>query len=147
MNAERLEHLKKYIHLLDVDIERGLILNRSMFDNGRGYLKIALKKRSFYVHEIILVADGIDLTNLVVNHINGIKTDNRRCNLEAVTIADNLRHAYDSGLNPGKVNFLSKQQMKEIKQMALNNHPSKLEIAKMYGIYPTLVTKIQNMKL
>jgi hypothetical protein len=34
----------------------------------------------------------------VINHINGIKSDNRLVNLEMVTQSENILHAYETGL-------------------------------------------------
>lgn len=53
----------------------------------------------FYVHNLVAIAFiGPKPSGSSVNHINGIKTDNRVENLEYVTHAGNMRHAADTGL-------------------------------------------------
>lgn len=39
---------------------------------------------------------------LQINHINGVKDDNRIENLEAVTPSENLKHAYRIGLSDAR---------------------------------------------
>lgn len=54
---------------------------------------------SLYVHRVIWESvHGILPSDLQVNHINGVKHDNRIANLEAVTCSENSRHAVDVGL-------------------------------------------------
>lgn len=68
------------------------------FDNGNGYLIVALKKdgtrKNMYVHRIVAEA-FIKKGNSgeVVNHKDYDKTNNRVDNLEWVTQKDNVRHS------------------------------------------------------
>lgn len=62
-------------------------------------LSINGKQRTCFVHRLVAEAFlDAELGKYEVNHINGIKTDNRVKNLEWVTRSENMRHAFDTGL-------------------------------------------------
>lgn len=84
---------------------------------------------------------------LVINHINGNKTDNHIENLEAITLQENIQHAKETGLmNPrtgldhpnGK---LSDEDVAKILIMGASGFPQK-EIAEQFGVRPNQISRI-----
>ena len=76
--------------------------DKKVFVKDDGYIATTLGngKQSYkYVHRLVAEAFIKNKHNKPqVNHINGIKGDNRSENLEWVTPAENIRHAIDTGL-------------------------------------------------
>lgn len=67
-----------------------------------GYTRVRLTnkygdRKYIYIHRIVLTT-FVGKSPLQVNHINGIKTDNNLFNLEYVTRSENMKHAYQLGL-------------------------------------------------
>jgi hypothetical protein len=87
-----------------IDPNLGLVygkrLNRPIGKlNRRGYVEICSAGMVGLAHRMIWesvhgpIPDGMQ-----INHINGVKTDNRLANLELATPSENLLHAYRLGL-------------------------------------------------
>lgn len=105
----------------------GLIMKQH---NSYNYLKIQLKKNNkykwFFVHRLVAMAflDNYN-ENLQVNHINGIKSDNKVENLEMVTASENQLHSYRVLKNiPSMKNRFGKNHVHatKINQYDLNNN-------------------------
>jgi hypothetical protein len=78
-------------------------LVKGKIDN-RGYVRVTLtkegKSKEFLLHRLVAQQFIPNPDNLPqVNHINGIKADNRAANLEWVSAKENKQHAYQNDLS------------------------------------------------
>lgn len=65
--------------------------------NNRGYERVTIGRKQMSVHRLVCIAFlGEIKDKKIVNHINGIKTDNRLENLEWVTCRENTIHYLSS---------------------------------------------------
>jgi len=109
-----------------------------------GYLRVALfnraKRREYSIHYLVALAFhpskfGCD----EVNHINGIKFDNRAENLEWSSRKDNMEHAVKSGLIKRPLN---PETVIAIRLSSLSHE----EEARVHGIGGKTVSRIRSGK-
>lgn len=98
-----------------------------------GYVTVALVindvTKNTYLHRIIAEAFVPNPNNYsVVNHINGLKTDNRIENLEWCTSSHNNKHAIDNGLRTAANSCLDKEVSLKILELKKSGKTQK-EIA------------------
>lgn len=134
--------------------KNGYILKQK--EDRDGYRQIGLykdrKKYYFRVHRLVL-STFKPVKNMMyyeVNHINGIKNDNRLENLEWCTPLENTRHAIKIGhRDPRKgedngMSKLTKKEVLEIVKIREETGKTHREIAAEYNVARTAVTRILN---
>ena len=76
------------------------LLKQTVAGNGYGRVQIGHRGPIRAAHCIIWECfHGLIPTGLTINHLNGVKLDNRLCNLECVTQKENNEHAWRLGLS------------------------------------------------
>lgn len=90
--------------------------------NNRGYMQVTLNSgkdpKLFYTHRLVLLTFIGEPRDLIVNHKNGNKDDNRLVNLEYVTYAENSLHAWKNDLikEEQKKKFIEASKRKRSKE-------------------------------
>ena len=127
----------------------------SPFISKSGYFvvsqKIDGKRPKVFAHRLIGMAfvPGYK-KELTINHINGIKTDNRLDNLEWISRSDNTKHQWEIGLvdlrgEKSSSNKLSQKQVLHIRE-ALKKGVSANSLAIIANLSPSLIYLIGNGK-
>ena len=117
--------------------------------SSKGYIQISLlrndesgrKVLTLMAHRLIWIITYGIITDaaLVINHIDGNKTNNKLSNLELVTVTDNLKHAIATKLvvmpqAQNKVNSVfTNQQVQDFRRMYQNGEITQKGIANIVG--------------
>ena len=125
-------------NLGNVKNSRGTILKQTTCKKGYKKISIGNPRKSYKVHRLVaLMFIENELNKSQVNHINGIKNDNRVENLEWMTNRENCIHAWENGF-------------KENQRMLLSNLKKKIILDLQTGIFYDSIqeyTKIKNIPL
>jgi hypothetical protein len=147
-NLGRVKRLSKWTKVGNVAkrFDKEKILKQGL--HHKGYFHVILSKngksKTITTHRLVLSNFVENIENKhSINHINGIKTDNRLENLEWCTISENSIHSYKMGLQisiKGEKHGRSKLTKNQVIDIKYNlNSLTNSEISKIYNLSKSYV--------
>lgn len=118
-----------------------------------GYSNFSANGKNHLLHRVVWEAfNGVIPPKMCINHINGIKNDNRLTNLELVTYKENYHHGLKLGLinpsQPAEKNAMAKltnEQYLQIINMIMIGKNNQ-EIANTFNLHPRYISLIRGKK-
>ena len=114
----------KFIYSADTGLFHSITLTRQVGHiNKNGYIRLKINRIEYKAHRLAWLYVTGEMPDLCIDHINGIKNDNRFVNLRLATLSENN---YNSGLKPNNTSgfkgiSLNKNTGKWIAQASINN--------------------------
>ncbi|XOQ12649.1 MAG: hypothetical protein ACFWTY_01360 [Shouchella clausii] len=126
-------------------MRKGKVL--SPCNNGKGYMSVQLgRKKRIYIHRLVaqaFIPNPLGLS--VINHLNGIRHDNRVQNLEWTTQLENTHYKYVTGtMMQGTSCHYSKLTDNDIPiiRTRIANGLTQREVAEEFGVTQTTISAI-----
>lgn len=126
---------------------------RKQHKGNHGYYCFRFRGQLFLTHRLVAECFVSGDVALEVNHIDGIKTNNRFDNLEWVTSSENNKHAWDMGLklvsekrNRGESHHNSKLNDFAVYDILSNTDKPCSHFAKKYGVSVVTINDLQTGK-
>ena len=154
-NLGRVKSLDRIITTANGVVQKykGTLLSTS--DNGKGYKIVGLnkngKRKRFKVHRLVAIAFLDNSENKPqVNHIDGVRDNNKLENLEWVTGSENVQHAFDSGLKKSSkgqshgMSILTEDKVLEIRDIYAKGGISQKKLGLLFGVCESSVRNIVN---
>jgi len=123
-----------------------------------GYIKVGLVRngvcKRIGVHQLVInyFGERRPSPDHIPHHKDGDKSNNWWTNLEWATYSENIKHAFDTGLNPlpkGELNPAAKlnaDKVKTIRKLYSVGQYTQTILAEMFGVKQPLIGKIINKK-